>query len=47
MELSLIDPGLGLLRRLRRMLIAHREIRGLGYAGKTVRILRRNRSFHF
>ena len=34
MELSLIDPGLGLLRRLRRMLIAHREIRGLGYAGK-------------
>ena len=34
MELSLIDPGLGLLRRLRRMLIAHREIRGLEYAGK-------------
>ncbi|KAH8622083.1 hypothetical protein IG631_23189 [Alternaria alternata] len=34
MELSLIDPGLDLLRRLRRMLIEHREIRGLGCAGK-------------
>jgi hypothetical protein len=29
-ELSLMYPGLGLLRRLRRMLIEHREIRRLG-----------------